>query len=1460
MNEISRVPPQAMPINGVARAAGLLVIGIGASAGGLEACSKLLDGLGEDHGMAFVIVQHLDPTHESLMVSLLARHTKMNILQAKDGMLIEAGHLYVIPPGTYLSVAKGHLHVSSPQARQGARLPFDYFLQTLAQDNGARAACIILSGTGADGSIGLKAIKDRGGLVIAQQPTEAAFDGMPQSAIDTGLVDHVLTVEAMPKILFQFSKQKASVPSADKKQPLDDANNWIAEIIDLIRAKSKHDFSGYKMGTLQRRTERRMAMLGIAQNDVDIYLQLLRKDTNEIEMLANDLLINVTNFFRDPKVFEHLSATIIHDLVAKQPPDQALRVWSVGCSTGEEIYTLAMLFREQITAQKRNLKIQFFASDIDADAVASARDGLYPDSISSEVSPERLERFFTKEETGYRISQELRSMVIFTVQDLLTDPPFAKLDMISCRNLLIYLQPEAQSKVIALFHFALRNNGILFLGSAETVGGAEGQFEIVSKPDRIYRRIGQNLPGELLFLMNSSNSPTLSRTPISNTPTSRPAAFAELCQKFVMANYMPATILINRKFDCLFTLGPTGDYLSLAPGISSHNILEMARDGVKSKLRSAIQMATQENKRILLGGGLVKNSDSAKGFSIMVEPIKSEGQDFLLICFKEEPKVEVVASGPVAPESATRVSELEQELATTQTELRLAIRDLEIAAEEQKSVSEETSSVNEEYQSTNEELLTSKEELQSLNEELTALNSQLQETLERQRIDSTDLQNVLYSTDVATIFLDPNLNIRLFTPATKLLFNVIPSDIGRPLADLSALATDAALLSDAHSVLKTHEPVEREIEAKTGAWYIRRILPYRTTDKAVAGVVITFSDITGRRHIADALENAERKAQLANLGKTRFLAAASHDLRQPLQTLVLLHEMLAKNVATEKAKKLVVRLDETVGAMTGMLNALLDINQIEAGTVVTERITFPIDELLQRMQGEFAFHAQAQNLALHVVPCGLSINTDPRLLEQMIRNLLSNALKYTKTGKVLLGCRRRKTHVSIEIWDTGIGIPADEQQAIFDEYHQLDNSARERRRGLGLGLSIVKRLGLLLDHRVTVRSQLGQGSGFSIEVELPPVVPLLRREILSDKKSPEQKVAKHQKLSILVVEDDLAVNELLQQLLEGEGHKVETTLDGVRALELVAGARDHFDILITDFNLPNGLDGLELAQKMREKLGSQLPIIVLSGNISTGLLREISEQNCVHLNKPVKLEKLTATIEQMLIAKPSLPVALPTDLPVTLPAAIVVPHSHPDKALIFIVDDDQLIREALSSVFADAGHDCVSFDSSESFLATYKAGREGCLLIDAYLPGMSGLELIQHLRKTGDNIPAIMITGNSDVAMAVDAMKAGASDFIEKPVRSLELIASVERAIDQARDSGKREAWNKAAAKHIADLTPRQREIMDMVVAGQPSKNIAADLKISQRTVENHRAAIMTNTGCKSIPALARLALAAAQS
>jgi len=1421
------------------------VVGIGASAGGLVACSKLVSALPAGIGMAFILVQHLDPTHESFMVDLLAEHTAMKVQQATDGLPVEPENLYIIPPGTYLSIREHRLRLTPPEAPHGARLPFDFLLKSLAESYGPYAVCVVLSGTGADGSLGLKSIKEKHGLVIAQDPNEAEYEGMPQSAISTGSVDFVLPVAKIPAALIDFRQRLNELGASEVAMPDKNGGDCLTEIIELLRNKTAHDFTLYKSGTLHRRIERRMGLSKVALNSMERYLQILKENPVELDLLSKDLLINVTSFFRDPKVFDFLAEKIIPGLVRNRTSDQSLRIWIAGCSTGEETYSLTMLFREAITEAKSNIKLQVFASDVDADAVADAREGLYPESIAEDVSRARLERFFIKEEHKFKVSPELRGSVVFTVQDVLADAPFSRLDMVSCRNLLIYLRPEAQAKVISIFHFALREDGILLLGNAETVGNPDARFAVISKPERIYRHMGRSRPGEIGFSLGDGVR-VVSR-PGQGPALSRQAALAELCRRQVLENHAPAAVLINQKHESLFSLGPTDRYLRVPPGSPSNDLLAMARDGMRTKLRAAVQQALQDNKRTVVPGGRT-NHDGAKGtFSIDIQPVMNDGEQLLLVCFVDEPAREPEPSHPTSPRDVTRVAELERELDATKTELRSAIRNLEISSEEQTAFNEEALSVNEEFQSTNEELLTSKEELQSLNEELTALNSQLQETLDRQRITANDLQNILYSTDIATIFLDTDLKIRFFTPATKSLFAVIPGDIGRPLADLNSLAADSMLLSDALTMLKAHAPIEREIEGQNGAWYVRRILPYLTDDKGIEGVVITFTDITERKQAAKALEAAKHLAELANVQKSRFLAAASHDLRQPLQTMTLLQGLLARRVQGESEQKLVGLLEQTLGAMAGMLNTLLDINQIDAGTVQPQIVSFPIADQLERLCDEFTYHAQAKNLSLRMVPCNLFIRSDQRLLEQMIRNLLSNALKYTLHGKVLLGCRRQGDMLRIEVWDTGIGIPDSEFQAIFEEYHQIDNAARERSRGLGLGLSIVQRLGKLLGHRVHVRSHAGKGSVFSIDVPLAgPVKTGLPIALSNLSERPLEHTGKRTGL-ILVVDDDPEVRELVSLVLKDEGHEIAVAADGAAALSLLTRRKIRPDLILADFNLPNDMDGLQLARKVQQTQGRAIPVIILTGDISTNALREITADHCRQLNKPVKLEKLTEAVQQL----------LPQGRRNVEHSAEPLDAAGP---IIYVVDDDTHLRNSIRAVLEDSGRVVKDYATCEGFLEAYQPGEAACLLVDAYLPGMTGLELLKQLSDSGNRLPAIMITGNSDVHMAVEAMKAGASDFIEKPISGPELLAGIDFALEHARDSHKLVAWKESAVTHLAGLTSRQRQVMDMVLAGHPSKNIAADLGISQRTVENHRASIMKKSGSKSLPALARLALAAAWS
>ena len=733
--------------------------------------------------------------------------------------------------------------------------------------------------------------------------------------------------------------------------------------------------------------------------------------------------------------------------------------------------------------------------------------------------------------------------------------------------------------------------------------------------------------------------------------------------------------------------------------------------------------------------------------------------------------------------------------------------------------------------------------MRSLNDELIAMNVQLRASLEQQRAASWVSLNVLYSLDIATILLDANLNIRLFTPASQSLFSILAGDIGRPLADLCPLATDANLLDDARTVLREMTVLEREVESCRGVSFTRRISPYKTQDGLVDGVVITFTDISDKKQVTQALEQATQKAEKASATRSRFLAAASHDLRQPLQTLKLLQGLLLGILKDEQPRKLTVRIGETVGAMSGMLNALLDINHIETGTVLANPVSFRLSDLLDRLVDEFSYKACAKGLKLKFVPCHLSVESDPRLLEQMLRNVLSNALKYTHEGRVLLGCRRHGGWLSIEVWDTGIGIEPLEQALLLESHAPIDNTGFEN----GSGLLIVKRLCALLGHQLRVQSNVAKGSTFSIDVALSreSAAP---RGIAQGVASEQNNSVPHRGM-ILIVEDDAELLELLADLLKSAGYQVATASDGVKAFESITHGGVQPDLILADFNLPGPINGLQMISQLRKKLRRNMPAIVLTGDISRQTSRDVAFEHCIQLNKPAKLKEITFVIASLLA---QLRRAVVEDEPLD-----AVEPSDESTPVIWVVDDDDLFRDTIRGVLESSDYRVQDYASCEAFLEGYSPGPRACLLMNAHLPGMTGLELLHRLRRNAEDLPVVMISGSSDVAVAVDAMKAGASDCIEKPFGLGEVLQSVARALEHSRDANKKLAWTQEATHCIGNLTLRQRQIMDMVLAGHPSKNIAVELGISQRTVENHRASIMTRTHSRSIPALARIALAA---
>ncbi|MCM2563754.1 response regulator [Lutimaribacter sp. EGI FJ00015] len=1423
----------------------LPVIAIGASAGGLEACRALLKNMPNDMYAAFILVLHLDPTHESMMVDLLARDTGLEVLQASEGMALRSGCLHVIPPGLFLTVAQRVLHLSEPEGGKGVRLPFDVLLRSLAIDARALSGCIVMSGTGTDGSIGVGDIHAAGGLVIAQDPEEAAYPGMPESAIETGFVDRTLATKDMVGALNDFlgAVTPASDPATDTPRHGKDDGDCTGQtdtvdydaLIALVDEYAPQDISLYKRGTIERRIAGRMSNIGLGPNETARYLDILQSDAEERTRLASDLLIHVTSFFRDAAVFKHLSTKAVPSLLKALPPERPLRVWVAGCSTGEEAYSLAITCIEAMEAAGAEARLQILASDVDPEAIATARTGFYSKDIEADVSPERLARFFVAEDNGWRVTSTLRDVIVFTVADLLSDPPFSRIDLVSCRNVLIYLGPEAQKRVVARCCFALRQDGLLLLGSAEMPGQSNSCFALEDKASRLWRRVGKSLPGDLQFA--AGRGEVEPRSPAQ--PPVKRTALVDLCRKILLENYAPAAALLNVRLECLYLLGPTEKYLKITQGHPDPGFVGMLPKALRARFRDAAATCDSQNPVVTISGGRIGSSGS---YDIALHAVSAGGEPLLLACFLETPYPgQPAAAGSSDRSPKGQTANLEAELVATRHDLRDALRDLDREVEAHAADAAEALSVNEEFQSTNEELLASKEELQSLNEELTALNSQLQETLERHRTTANDLQNVLYSTDVATLFLDLDLNIRFFTPAARAIFHVIPTDIGRPLSDLAAVSRDDDLAADTRAVLASGDPIEQETEGSDGQWFQRRIQPYRAEADRVEGVVITYVDITERKRNHAALLAAIEEADRATRAKSRFLASASHDLRQPLQSMALLHKLLAPRKRSTEGARLAALLDQTLNSMTAMLDSMLDVNRIESGIVRPDMRPVPIAPLIQRLVDEFGPQCKLKHLKLRSVPSRAWVRTDPQLLEQMLRNLVSNALKYTPKGGILIGCRHKGETLNIHVCDSGIGVAESDKSAIFDAYHQVEKADMFAGQGLGLGLSIVQRLAELMEHPVSMRSTPGKGSTFMISL---PVVDADPEALAPPKVEPEPCVSERQTGTILLVEDEEPLRDLLADVLTKEGHKVIPRAGAKDALAWASGDVARPDLLLTDFDLHGDANGLTLAQDLPDILGVTVPTIILTGDITSATMKSIAASPFSQVTKPVLPEVLLAQISDlMLMAR--------------LAKAEAAWRAEPSGTSVHVIDDDPIIRETMRRLFEAEGWVVVTYASAEEFLSAPRPGSGACLLVDNLLPGMDGVALIDRLRTQESQLPTVMLTGHGDAAMAVAALKAGASDLIEKPTSAAELLASVRAAMAQIDDGHAQADTRKAAQERFSNLTAREHEILERVLDGKPNKIIAHDLGINQRTVENHRASVMRKTGVESLPALVRLAIAA---
>ncbi len=833
------------------------VVGIGASAGGLEAFKTFFQAMPTHSDMAFVLVQHLDPNHESMMTDLLAKYTQMPVLEIENDMLIVPNTVFMIPPNKYLFVKNGRLHLTEPVVKRGMRMPIDFLFRSMAEELQERAICIVLSGTGADGTLGLRAIKGEGGTALVQEPSSAQYDGMPQNAISTGLVDFILPPEQMPKALMKYV-QHARWDLVDPNALAVTKPDDLQSILSLLRTRTNHDFRCYKKGTLLRRIHRRIS-LRQAEN-YSVYLKLLRDDAAEVKALLRDLLIGVTSFFRDPEAWNQLEKHALTQILAKKDSNSHFRIWVPGCCSGEEAYSLAMLIMELQSKLGTNCNVQIFASDIDDTALETARNGLYPENIAADVTPERLQRFFDSEEGFYRVNKPIRDMIVFANQNLVRDPPFSKLDLISCRNLLIYLDSTIQKQIISLMHFALTEGGYLFLGPSESTAQQEHLFETVVKKWRIYRRIGFNQRYLADFPALSLNDDRQQHRPQHGLPREpRPGSITALAHEILLEEYVPATAIVNRRAEAIYYHGPISNYLELTSGEPTRNIIEMAREGLKVKLRSGLQRSIRLNETVLISSHIQNNRNSPI-VNIKIRPLNtpSGAEGLLLVTFEnDKDAVTQTQTAEVTEQLPEEMRQLEYELTATREDLQSTIEELETSNEELKASNEEVMSMNEELQSTNEELETSKEELQSLNEELTTVNNQLQERVQELEGANNDIDNLLNSTSVATLFLDRQFQVRRFTPSATRLFRLIPSDVGRHLEDIALRFTNGHLLDIAKQVLSDLQPVEKTIIGEDGSYYLSRILPYRTSDDRIDGVVLTFIDITTLKRLEDELRISE---------------------------------------------------------------------------------------------------------------------------------------------------------------------------------------------------------------------------------------------------------------------------------------------------------------------------------------------------------------------------------------------------------------------------------------------------------------------------------------------------------------------------------------------------------------------------------------------------------------------------
>jgi two-component system CheB/CheR fusion protein len=1088
------------------------IVGIGASAGGLDAFTRLVGHLAADTGLAYVLVQHLDPHHESRLPELLGRATSVAVVQATDGMKIEADHAYVIPPNATMTVTDGHLRVVERAHTSSPHLSIDAFLCSLAEVHGAGAVGVILSGAGSDGARGIEAIKLEGGITMAQAPESAGYPSMPKSAVETGYVDFVLTPEEIAAQLTKLGRHvnKSLGSQPQRSRATAGTAEEMTKILLAVKSRTGVDFRQYRPGTVERRILRRMLLH--RHDSHESYLEYLRANPEEIDELYDDLLIGVTSFFRDPEAFAVLQRDYFPKMLADRPTERPLRVWVAGCAGGEETYSVAIALLESLGDEAADTAIQIFATDLSDKAITRARAGLYPEGIEATVSAERLRRFFVREDGGYRIRKAVRDLCIFSRHDIVRDPPFAHLDLVTCRNVLIYLEPTAQQRVFPIFHYALDPNGVLLLGSAESIGTASELFVPLDKRHRIFGR--RSTPPQLLSL----------ELTVPTVATGRPGRVALVAEsplgeiqnevdRLIVGRYGPPGVVVNDRLEVLQFQGRTTDFLEHPPGTASLNLLGLVRAELATKIRALVQAARISDQKESQSDIEIGNGETARRVSVDVIPfhIQSSASQYFLVTIRHttdapiaEEAMPVVSPGAPEPRPERQLRELRAELSALQRYVHVMTEEHEAMNEELRSANEEVLSSNEELQSTNEELETTKEEIQATNEELSTVNEELRHRNRELSALSNDLANVLAGTQIPIVIVGGDLRLRRLTPAANRVMKVIPSDVGRPLGDVKLRMAIEDLEDRVTHTITSLEVQTLDARDDEGHWWELTIRPYQTADRRVDGAVLVFSDVDASKQYGARMEetsevrrqllvssesarvNAEAAkiaAEVANEAKSRFLTSMSHDLRTPLNAIAGYTDLMDLGIrgpVSSEQRADFVRIKHSTRHLLSLINDILNFAKLEAGQVDFRLVDIPLEPLIADVSEMMVLQFRAKSINVEIGPCSTVVRADPERVRQILVNLLTNAAKFTPPGgRVRIACTDTQDTVTLEVSDTGIGISPESLERIFEPFVQVDRSLTSLDRdGVGLGLAISRDLARHMRGDLTVTSALGHGSSF----------------------------------------------------------------------------------------------------------------------------------------------------------------------------------------------------------------------------------------------------------------------------------------------------------------------------------------------------------------------------------------------